>query len=173
VLLGAPNNKCAKSLSGNGPPREDQWPKQRNQNPNAYSLTMALTIEDKLAIHELASAYCHLIDAGRGPEWADLFTEDGVFEIVDLITTEGREALVANATVFPEMMPGVRHIVHNVWVTEGSTTDTATMLAYLSNLRAGDKTEWVQTGIYKDDLVRTPDGWRFARRTLTLDGPLF
>jgi 3-phenylpropionate/cinnamic acid dioxygenase small subunit len=134
---------------------------------------MALTTEDQLAIQQLGAAYCHLIDSGRGEEWADLFTPDGVFEIVDLMTTEGREALVGNANVFPEMMPGVRHIVHNMWVNEGDTADTATMHAYLSNVRAGDETQWVQTGIYNDDLVRTADGWRFARRTLTLDGPLF
>jgi hypothetical protein len=28
------------------------------------------------------------------------------------------------------------------------------------------------TGRYHDELVRTPDGWRFARRTCTLDGGL-
>jgi len=29
-----------------------------------------------------------------------------------------------------------------------------------------------RTGRYHDQLVRTPDGWRFARRTVTLDGGL-
>ena len=34
----------------------------------------------------------------------------------------------------------------------------------------GDKTKLMSTGRYEDDLVRTPDGWRFARRRCTLDG---
>ncbi len=29
-----------------------------------------------------------------------------------------------------------------------------------------------RTGRYHDELVRTPEGWRFARRSVTLDGGL-
>ena len=47
------------------------------------------------------------------------------------------------------------------------------MRCYLSNVTVGDRPVAIQTGRYVDEVVRTDDGWRFARRTLTLDGPLF
>lgn len=132
---------------------------------------MALHTDDVLAIQQLAAAYCHLIDDGDGEALADLFTDDGTLEIVDLVTSEGREQLVANGGMFPDVMPGGRHIVHNTWITGDG--DTATMRAYLSNVQAGESPRYVQTGRYVDDLVKTGDGWRFRHRTLTLDGPLF
>ena len=35
---------------------------------------------------------------------------------------------------------------------------------------AGTKSKLANSGRYHDELVRTADGWRFARRTATLDG---
>lgn len=131
--------------------------------------------EDVLAIQQLASAYCHHIDGGDGEAWADLFTPDGVFDIVDMIAAEGREALVQNALMFPQFLPGGRHVVQNVFVEPDAAgdADKATMRCYLQFVVVGDEPKIVQTGRYVDDVVRTDDGWRFARRTLTLDGPLF
>lgn len=131
---------------------------------------MTLSAEDTIAIQQLAAAYCHLIDEGDGERFADLFTEDGVFEIVDLVTASGREELAGNAVMFPEAIAGGRHIVQNVWI--DGDGDAATMRCYLSAVRAGERPEAIQTGRYVDEVVRTGAGWRFARRTLTLDGPL-
>lgn len=36
-------------------------------------------IADTLAIHELRYRYCHLVDAQRYRDWADLFATDGTF----------------------------------------------------------------------------------------------
>ncbi len=132
---------------------------------------MTLSADDMIAIQQLAAAYCHLIDAGDGERFAQLFTDDGVFEIVDMVTATGHDELAGNAVMFPQVMEGGRHIVQNEWI-EGDG-DTASMRCYLSNVTVGDRPVAVQTGRYVDELVRTDAGWRFARRTLTLDGPLF
>ena len=131
---------------------------------------MTLSTDDIVEIQQLAAAYCHLIDSAQGDRFAKLFSPDGVFEIVDLSTATGHEELAANAEMFTQFMPGGRHIVQNQWI-EGDG-DTATMRCYLSNVRVGERPEAIQTGRYVDDVVRTAEGWRFARRTLTLDGPL-
>lgn len=132
---------------------------------------MALSTDDIVSIQQISAAYCHHIDDGDGEAVAALFTDDGVFEIVDLVTSNGPEELAANSAMFPAVMPGGRHIVQNIWITGDG--DQANMRAYLSNVQAGETPRAVQTGRYVDELVRTADGWRFKRRTLTLDGPLF
>lgn len=132
---------------------------------------MTLSTDDIVAIQQLGAAYCHHMDDGDGAAVASLFTDDGVLEIVDMVVSTGHEEIAANSSVFPQVMPGGRHIVQNMLV-EGDG-DKATMRAYLSNVVAGDTPTAVQTGRYQDEAVRTADGWKFSRRTLTLDGPLF
>lgn len=132
---------------------------------------MTLSTDDVVAIQQLAAAYCHHMDDGDGEAVASLFVDDGVLEIVDLVQSTGHDEIAANSSVFPQVMPGGRHIVQNVWV--DGDGDSATLRAYLSNVTAGDTPTAVQTGRYNDEVVRTDDGWRFSRRTLTLDGPLF
>lgn len=132
---------------------------------------MTLTADDIVAIQQLTAAYCHHMDDGNGEGVASLFVDDGVLEIVGLVRSAGRDEIIANSSVFPQVMPGGRHIVQNVLV-EGDG-DTATVRAYLSNVVAGDTPTAVQTGRYHDEVVRTDQGWRFRHRTLTLDGPLF
>lgn len=136
---------------------------------------MNLPVEDVLAINQLAAAYCHLMDAGDGAGLADLFTPDGVFEIVDLMTSNGADELAQNTALFPQFVPGGRHVVSNVWASPDPAGDAnrATVQCYLTTLIAGDTPQLLQTGRYVDEVVRTDAGWRYARRTLTLDGPLF
>ena len=132
---------------------------------------MSLTTDDIVAIQQLGAAYCHHMDDGNGAAVAALFTDDGTLEIVDMVKSEGHEEITANCSVFPDIMPGGRHIVQNMFV--DGDGDAATMRAYLANVVVGDTPTPVQTGRYVDQAVRTADGWRFSSRTLTLDGPLF
>ncbi len=132
---------------------------------------MTLSTDDVVAIQQLAAAYCHHMDDGDGEAVASLFVDDGQIEIIDLVTSVGHDEIAANSSLFPQVMPGGRHIVQNVWV--DGDGDSATMRAYLANIVAGDTPSAVQTGRYHDEVVRTADGWRFRRRTLTLDGRLF
>ena len=41
---------------------------------------MTLPIEDQLAIHKLVADYNHLVDAGAGEAWADLFVDGGTLD---------------------------------------------------------------------------------------------
>ena len=87
---------------------------------------MPLSADDMIAIQQLAAAYCHLIDEGDGHRFAQLFTDDGVFEIVDMVTSTGPDELAANAAMFPQVMEGGRHIVQNEWIEgDGDTAPCA------------------------------------------------
>ena len=132
---------------------------------------MGLHADDVVEIQQLLTAYCHHMDTGNGVGVAGLFTDDGVLEIVDLMTSRGSDEITANCSAFPEIIPGGRHIVHNIWV-EGDG-DQGIAHAYLSNVIVGDKPQTGQTGTYRDEVTRTSQGWRFTHRVLTLDGPLF
>ena len=42
---------------------------------------MSISIEDRLAIHDLYSRWCVTIDDGDAEGWADTFTDDAVFRL--------------------------------------------------------------------------------------------
>jgi hypothetical protein len=120
---------------------------------------MASLIEDRDEILQLLYKYNHAIDGGEAERWAGTFTESGVLDAAGRVFA-GQQALVA----FASGVHGMRHIVTNpvVEVTE----DTATVRAYVVVFR-GTSTSTI--GTYADDLVRTPAGWRFAKRVFTPD----
>ena len=122
---------------------------------------MPTTIEDRDEILQLLDRYNHAVDRGDAEGWADTFAEGGVFDAMGQVLT-GRDALVG----FASSVKGVRHVVVNPLVDVHG--DGAHVRAYLM-LYAGGAIAMM--GVYEDDLVRTPDGWRFAKRVFTVDPP--
>lgn len=130
---------------------------------------MPLTVDDQLAIQQLYARYNHAIDSGDAGGWAACFTSDGVFTSSNGGSFEGRESLVEFARGFAVRMKG-RHWTNNLLL--DATTDGASGTCYLMLYALGTKDEparIVTTGIYVDALVRTPEGWRFSRRTVRGD----
>jgi ketosteroid isomerase-like protein len=117
--------------------------------------------ETRDEILQLLYRYNHAIDSGDAEGWAALFTDDGVFEVAGQVMS-GREAMVG----FASGVNGLRHVVANPVVEV--VGDTATVQAYLF---AFGGTTMVISGSYEDQLVRKPDGWRFAKRSFTPDPP--
>ena len=63
-----------------------------------------------------------------------------------------------------------RHIYTNLRITP--VPDGARGFVYFNGLDVSTKPPTnTNSGIYEDTLVKTPDGWRFKKRILTLDGP--
>jgi uncharacterized protein (TIGR02246 family) len=120
---------------------------------------MTATLEDRDEILQLLYRYNHAIDGGDASGWADLFTKDGVFDVGGEPMV-GRDALVE----FAANVHGLRHVVVNPLIElEG---DSATVRAYLFVLHGS---AIAVTGSYLDEVVRTADGWRFAKRSFTPD----
>jgi ketosteroid isomerase-like protein len=117
------------------------------------------TAEDRDEILQLLYRYNHAFDSRDAEGWADTFTDDAVFDAAGQVMS-GREELVA----FASGVGGRRHVVANPLVEVAG--DTATVRAYLFLFQG---TTLARTGSYEDELMRTPAGWRFAKRVFKPD----
>ena len=123
---------------------------------------MTLSVEDRLAITDLINRHGHLCDAGELDAWAELFTEDVVYDVTDLgfDATEGLAATRELALALGNRNP-VAHHVTNVVVTEEDAGARAISkgLGVMAGGTIGSVT-------YTDVVVRTTEGWRISRRTV-------
>ncbi|MCX7618192.1 nuclear transport factor 2 family protein [Tepidiforma sp.] len=130
---------------------------------------MPLSVEDQLAIQQLYARYNHAIDSGDGAAWAACFTPDGTFSSATGTFT-GRDQLQGFGAAFATRMKA-RHWTNNL-VLEGDA-DAARGSCYLMLLRLtpGEQppASILVTAIYRDELRRTADGWKFASRTVVGD----
>jgi hypothetical protein len=123
------------------------------------------------AIRDLVAAYVHAADRGRFEEVAALFGTDGVLELPDGRTAEGPAivdflrgtgAELAGATA----KPWVRHHVtsHRILLVDPTHGEGH---AYYFVVTERGPDHW---GRYHDRYVSADGTWRFARRTVRLDG---
>ncbi len=122
---------------------------------------MATATEDRDEILQLLYRYCHCIDSHLFEEWVSLFTDDGVFEHRGRVTTGASDLMKMIATTQHEVM---RHLVSNPVIEIAG--DNARVHAYLTVMNGRSVGS---TGAYEDELVRTRQGWRFARRLYIRD----
>jgi uncharacterized protein (TIGR02246 family) len=141
---------------------------------------LELTLEDKIAIHELIARYNWAADTGDAKAWAATFTPDGVFDGW-LGRFEGRDEIAGSMTSHAQASPDehdewskyrgkVQHWVGNV-VLEGDG-DRATGACYFVlfySTRGGG--EVVGGGKYQDVLVKNDGQWLFERRHVVPDSP--
>jgi hypothetical protein len=123
-----------------------------------------LTARDYIEIQQLASRYAYALDTGadKGLMYANLFAPDGSFG-----NLRGREAIAKMAWQhMPEQGPlYVKHFIlnHAIEPSPGGVIGKE----YVAVMRFGDdgKPSEVNTGgVYHDEYVKTPEGWRFKTR---------
>jgi len=126
--------------------------------------------EDLFAIHELYARYNHAVDFRDADAWAATFTADGTFGTNTMAPVTGSEQLRVLGAVLAERLDS-RHWNSNLIIEP--TAEGATGRCYLLLLRPGrpgTAAEAAATGIYRDELEKTPAGWRFKSRYATLEG---
>jgi SnoaL-like domain len=127
---------------------------------------MGLSAHDRLDIEQLYARYAHAADGGDGEAWADCFTPDGVFLSFG-VRRQGRDELV-QVIAGTERRPAGRHWVNNLVVEPADFG--ATGRAYLTWLQiTKSPVAMPTTGIYHDELIRAPEGWRFRSRDFVSD----
>ena len=128
-------------------------------------------IRDRLELLELEGAYARAYDSQDGDAWAELFTPDGVYQsrpVEDTPTNlvHGRNQLRAFASDQPSS--GI-HMIHTPTLTIHE--EEAFGRAHFQFRSVGQEgratTEREVTGCYDVRYVRTPQGWRIARRVTT------
>jgi hypothetical protein len=122
-------------------------------------------IEDVQAIAELKAAYCNAADGGwnrpthDSDRVASLFVEDGVWESGKSGRGEGRAGIKALFDTF-KPAPFAFHRVSNPIIRVEGDRATGEWHALVAITFADGKALWIG-GIYDDEFVRTPAGWRF------------
>lgn len=125
---------------------------------------VAISTDDRLAIHELLALHGHLVDNGELDRLDELFTEDIVYDLTPLggAALTGVEAIRRSALELGDRNP-VAHLVTNVLVQERDG-EVAACSKFIGVQRDGS----VGSGVYADVLRRTTDGWRISRRRVSL-----
>lgn len=125
---------------------------------------------DRALISDLMMTFARALDERDWDAYASTYTEDGVLNIGDFVQLEGREA-IRSATASPRGLGGYSGTWHgssNHSITVSG--DTATLRSYLLGvhmLSDSRRDHADGAGWYDCELVRTEDGWRFARVRIT------
>lgn len=125
-------------------------------------------LDDHRAIIELTAVYCFALDEKDFEKLRDVFLPDASAQLGSS-SQDGVDEIIDRISGTLDRFDGSQHMVgtHQVEI-DG---DTATCRCYLQaqHMRpAGEEPPLLTVGgRYEDRLVRTPEGWRIAHRTLT------
>ena len=142
-----------------------------------------LSDTDRINILELVAQYSFRWDAAEADEFAQLFTEDAMCFFYlngasDSATQlHGRDSMRKAANVragyFKKIGLITKHFMPNTVITD-IDADTASLrtqaLITWQMLSKQALPQPVQAGYYDSLVVRTPDGWKFKRREVRLNG---
>jgi hypothetical protein len=122
--------------------------------------------EEKLAIQELCSRYCHTIDSQDSEGWAQCFTKDGIFEF-DGWAIRGHDALKEYAEVHARVMR-CRHLTLNhLYQIRGDEAQGRSTTVVTLATAGGYKI--LGQGAYEDRLTRQGGSWRIVHRRVAND----
>lgn len=129
-------------------------------------------LEDEHAIARLIASYGPLVDAGEADRVADLWAEDGVYDVEGLHMDSRAEvaAMVRSDAHQGLIGGGCSHFLGPAHVTLDGDRAVAVCESVLL-VRHNGRVLPARIGANHFELVRTADGWRTARRTTRgLDG---
>ena len=120
------------------------------------------------AIRDLPVRYCDCVWRNDMKGLVNLFAENASFITQGRersLTTTGRAALLEMySKAIGEANP--RPYIHN-HVVDLKGKDRGVGRCYVELRGATRNFDWIGTGFYEDEYVKTPDGWKFASRRFT------
>jgi ketosteroid isomerase-like protein len=120
-------------------------------------------VVDELAIRSLVAHFADVVNRRAYAEVVEIWAPDGIWEVPGFHDAVGPGAIAGRLKGLLEKHEGLVQLVHSgrVWV-DG---DFALGRWYISELTRGtDGRTRMFAGVYHDEVVRLPIGWRFARR---------
>jgi hypothetical protein len=122
-------------------------------------------LEDREEITKLKARYCNYVDGS----WdrlthdydgvASIFVEDGLWEAGPKLRGEGREG-IRDFFKAAQNISFAFHRISNPIIEISDDTATGNWHVLVALTQPGGKPVWI-AGIYNDDFVRTPEGWKF------------
>jgi hypothetical protein len=140
---------------------------------------LALTVEDRLDLHELIARLSQALDFSQPDDLVALFVADGVYQAVSSVASgeqvrfrhEGSDALRGFGEAMAQHRGGLaRHWTGNIVLME--TGPGAQAVSYVLFVVIDPETKERRvtiSGVHRDEFVRTESGWRFASRTVVAD----
>lgn len=129
-------------------------------------------LEDLEAIRDLFVEYGRLLDAGDIESFSSLFADDGQLQLGPLGSATGRPAIVELMTRAIEGLVGSSfHIISNPTIRLDGDTATAQVMWTVIHRQPDGSPRLTMIGHHRDELLRTADGWRFAKRRGFVDLP--
>lgn len=126
-------------------------------------------MSDEQAIRRLVSAYGDAVSHLDAARAVATYAPDGVVSIAGS-ETAGRAAIEAGMRVSFAAFDLLQLIAHGGLIAVEGDRARARWSTVELGLRRGEPDLHCIFGRYEDELVRLPEGWRFARRTFTLAG---
>ena len=134
-------------------------------------------IEDRFALVDLEADYVHGWDFGTPDQWAEVFTEDGHFEMLPAgsiphTLVAGRAELEAFCSHIRKGTSGARwsglHFMHPPRLKiDGDRAESLIFFEFRHLMQAADNShsrQGVTAGYYRTRYVRTGQGWRIEHR---------
>jgi hypothetical protein len=139
-----------------------------NQGADVNDLELLL---EERAIMRALHEYAHNMDYGHEDAWVGVFTDDAVFDVVEVVggrrvhREDGRGELAQYVANYPKPPHFRKHVVVDPII--DITDDTAKVAAYWLLLQRNDDTGspvLVAFGHYDDQWVKRDGRWRIAHR---------
>lgn len=119
-----------------------------------------ISLQNRMAIHELIAEYSHHVDNYRGEAWANLFVEEGkLLGIPNPMI--GRQAFIDKALELRNGEKEYRHSITNVYLEPGATNELAVARAY------GLVSDWAKAPPviamfveYRFEVINRNDDWK-------------
>jgi 3-phenylpropionate/cinnamic acid dioxygenase small subunit len=135
-------------------------------------------ISDRLEIQDLFVRYSHAVDTKDWDLYRTVFTEDAYIDYSEMGGSKGdlEETVAFLASAMP-MFASTQHLVANTVLTlDGDTASTRTICFNPMVMEMDGAERVFFCGLwYRDELVRTPDGWkikhRYEERSYTYNRP--
>lgn len=126
------------------------------------------TADDELAIARVIQAYFVALDEGEYDRLDDVFTADAEVRY-SLGAAPGPpmpyRQMVARMRDFNAAFAATQHLASAPFIElDGDRAGARTSLRALHVQRGSGASTWVVHGVYRDELVRSADGWRISRR---------
>ncbi|GGN46757.1 hypothetical protein GCM10011349_14280 [Novosphingobium indicum] len=122
---------------------------------------------DREDIIEVLNLYGFAMDTRRWDLFDRIFTADCDVDYGPTSSWQDREQFKTDFGTFHELFDATQHVMTNHLVqVDGDTAAAHTYGSWrLIRHAAGDPPVWDGSGYYDDQFVRTPEGWRVAKRT--------